>query len=452
MTPAPCKFVIFGRPRHRLKSSLTKTGENLGKRNGGWDALSAVAALLCRVGALLDRRRVTAYCAILLVAEIVLAIFYVAGTYGLIVDLDGPATTDFVSFYAAGSLTDAGTPELVYDRAAHLAAEERATAPGIKYNFFYYPPVYLLICAALAALPYLVAFLLFEAATLALYVFVLSRTLGERTWTTLFPFLIFPVVCWNFGYGQNGFLTAALFGGALLAIERRPIMAGLLFGAICYKPHFGLLIPVALAAGGHWRAFVAAAASVAGLVLLSLLFFGDATWHQFFAAIAASRSSYETGVKLPAFITPFGAVMVTGSPPVLAYGAQAIVSIAAVALVALAWGRRLSLPVRAATLAAATVVAVPVALFYDLLLAGLAAAWLYRSEGGLTPAERTLFAALFGACLDPVRIAETTHLPLAPLAALGLVGIVGHRVWREIAAGRRLSGVAGPVEDHFEPA
>lgn len=414
--------------------------------------MSAVAALLCRLGMLLDRRRVTAYCAMLLAAEIVLAVFYVAGTYGLIVDLDGPATTDFVSFYGAGSLTDAGTPELVYDRAAHLAAEERATAPGIKYNFFYYPPVYLLICGLLALLPYLAAFFAFELGTLALYVIVLSRTLGERRWTTLFPFLIFPVVWWNFGYGQNGFLTASLFGGAMLALERRPVLAGLLFGAICYKPHFGLLIPIALAAGGHWRAFGAAAVSVAGLVLLSLLLFGDATWHQFFAAIAASRSTYETGVKLPAFVTPFGAVMVLGGPPALAYAAQAAVSAAAVALVAVAWRRQLSLPVRAAALAAAAVVAVPVALFYDLLLAGLAAAWLYRSERGLTSIEGALFAVLFVACLDPVRIAETTHLPLGPIAALSLLGIVGHRAWREIAAGRRPSGIAGPIEDHFETA
>jgi hypothetical protein len=401
---------------------------------------------------LLDRRRVNAYCAILLAGEIVLAVFYVAGTYGLIVDLDGPATTDFVSFYAAGSLTDAGTPGLVYDHAAHLAAEERATAPGIKYNFFYYPPVYLLICGLLGLLPYLVAFFVFEVATLALYILVLSRTLGERRWTTLFPFLIFPVVWWNFGYGQNGFLTATLFGGAMLALERRPVLAGLLFGAICYKPHFGLLIPVALAAGGHWRAFIGAAVSVAGLVLLSLLFFGDATWHQFFAAFAASRSTYETGVKFPAFVTPFGAVLVLGGPPALAYAAQAVVSVAAVTLVAVAWRRQLSLPVRAAVLAAATVVAVPVALFYDLLLAGLGVAWLYRSDRGLTPVERALFALLFVACLDPVRIAETTYVPLGPIAALGLLGIVGHRAWREIAAGRKLSGIAGPMEDHFEPA
>lgn len=413
--------------------------------------MSAIAAQLNRIGGLLDRRRVTAYCAMLLAAELVLAVFYIAGTYGLIVDLDGPATTDFVSFYAAGSLTDAGTPDLVYDHAAHLAAEERATAPGIKYNFFYYPPVYLLVCAVLAVLPYLGAFFVFEAATLGLYLYVLARTLRDRRWTTLFPFLIFPIVFWNFGYGQNGFLTAALFGGALLLLDRRPIVAGLLFGAVCYKPHFGLLIPVALAAGGYWRAFAAAAASVAGLVFLSLVLFGDASWHQFFAAIAASRSTYESGVKLPAFVTPFGAIMVLGGGPALAYAVQPVVTIGAVVLVALVWGRRLSLPVRAATLVAATLVAVPVALFYDLMLATLAAAWLYRSEGGLSLAERALFAALFIVCLDPVRIAETLHIPLGPLAALSLVGIVGHRAWREFVPENALPGMVSRPDERLEP-
>jgi len=41
-------------------------------------------------------------------------------------------------------------------------------------------------------------------------------------------------------------------------LERRPVAAGLLFGLLCYKPHFGLLVPVALASGGYWRSFAAA--------------------------------------------------------------------------------------------------------------------------------------------------------------------------------------------------
>ena len=127
------------------------------------------------LGNWLDRRRIIAYCAILLAIEVSGFLFLVAGTHGLIVPLRAPTSTDFVSFYAAGSLVNAGTPELVYDRAAHGAAEERATAPGVEYRFFYYPPVFLLLCAPLARLPYLAAFLVFEATTLVLYLIVVRN-------------------------------------------------------------------------------------------------------------------------------------------------------------------------------------------------------------------------------------------------------------------------------------
>ena len=59
---------------------------------------------------------------------------------------------------------------------AHLAAEERVAGRGIGYQFFNYPPVFLLLCAMLAALPYLAAFLLFEAATLVLWMVSLLRS------------------------------------------------------------------------------------------------------------------------------------------------------------------------------------------------------------------------------------------------------------------------------------
>jgi hypothetical protein len=59
-----------------------------------------------------------------------------------------------------------------------------------------------------------------------------------------------PAVFINIAHGHNGFLTAALFGGGLLLLERREMLAGILFGLLCYKPQFGVLIPLALAAGG----------------------------------------------------------------------------------------------------------------------------------------------------------------------------------------------------------
>src|SRR5258708_37305874 len=172
--------------------------------------------------------------------------------------------------------------------------EQAVTAPGIEYQYFNYPPVYLILCAALASLPYLVAFVLFIAATLLFYLAVARRILDDRSVTGLIVLLSFPMLFWTIGLGQNAFLTAALFGMATLLINRRPIAAGLLFGLLCYKPHFGLLVPVALAAGGYWRGFSAAAISAGSFALVSLLLFGWEAWHGLFLTPRASHTIYES--------------------------------------------------------------------------------------------------------------------------------------------------------------
>ena len=380
------------------------------------------------LGAALHRNRVLAYCRILLAVETAVFLFLIAGTHGLIVPLAGPTSTDFVSFYAAGALADSGKPELAYDQAAHDAAEQRATAAGVEYRFFYYPPVFLLLCAALARLSYLVAFLVFEAATLALCLIVMRAILVERDWSAIIPVLAFPAAFWTLGLGQNSFLTAALFGAGTLWIDRRPILAGFCFWALCYKPHFALLVPLALLAGRRWRALAASLGSAAAVCLLSLIAFGWETWQGFVAAAAGSHAIYASGrINFGGLITPFGAVLLAGGTSNVAYAAQAAVTLGAGLLVVFVWRRGLPLPIRGATLAAATLVAVPVALIYDLMLAAVAAAWLVRDPAGLAGWERVALTALFMISVFPPGLAEAWHIPAGPIVAMALLALIAAR-------------------------
>jgi hypothetical protein len=325
-------------------------------------------------------------------------------------------------------LADAGTPELAYDQAAHDAAEERATEAGIEYRFFFYPPVFLLLCAALARLPYLAAFLVFEVATLVLCLIVMREILAERDWSAIIPVLAFPAAFWAFGLGQNSFLTAALFGAGTLWIDRRPILAGFCFGALCYKPHFALLVPVALLAGRHWRALAAFLGSAAALCGLSVIAFGWETWQGFVAAAARSHATYASGrINFGGLITPFGGVLLTGGTPYAAYVAQAAATLGAGLLVAFVWRRGLPLPIRAATLAATTLVAVPVALIYDSMLGAVAAAWLVREPAGVAGWERVALAALFVLSMIPPSLAEAWHVPAGPIVALALLALIAAR-------------------------
>jgi len=387
------------------------------------------------IGALLTQPRLARGCAVLLVLEIAVFLFLIAGTHGWIVPLERATTTDFASFYAAGKLAAGGIPALAYDQAAHHAMEQAVTAPGVEYQFFNYPPVYLLLCAALAQLPYLIAFVLFITATLVFYLAVARRILGDRSLAAAIMLLAFPMVFWTMGLGQNAFLTAALFGLATVLLDRRPIAAGLLFGLLCYKPHFGVLVPIALAAGGYWRSFLAAGCSAATLVLASLALFGWETWQAFFVTAGAAHAVYESGrILFAGFANPFGAVRLLGGPVALAYAVQGLASLVAAALVLVVWRYRFSLPLRAAVLAAASLVAAPVVIFYDLMLGTIAVCWLMRDEAQpLSPAEKTFFAAITVLLLDVRHLGESWHLPVAATATIGLFAIVTARALRELA-------------------
>src|SRR5690606_3010560 len=99
-----------------------------------------------------------------------------------------------------------------------------------------------------------------------------------------------PIVLICLGHGQNGFLTAALLGGGLFLIDRRPLVAGLLLGCLVYKPQFALLIPALLALGGHWRAFAGATLSCLGLIAISLILWGWPVWGAFLDSLLVTRT------------------------------------------------------------------------------------------------------------------------------------------------------------------
>jgi hypothetical protein len=136
--------------------------------------------------------------------------------------------TDFTSFWAASQLVLEGRAPDVYRPASHYYAQ-RATFGGanIGYSAFFYPPVYLLVCLPLALLPYSLSLGAWLVLTGYAYWRMVRAYLGEHIWIAL-PAFAFPATFINIVHGQNGFLTAALFGGGLLMLPRHPILAGVL--------------------------------------------------------------------------------------------------------------------------------------------------------------------------------------------------------------------------------
>jgi len=202
-----------------------------------------------------------------------------------------------------------------------------------------------------------------------------------------------------------------------------------------------LLIPVALLAGGHVRAVIAAAGSVVVLVGLSASVFGWQTWAAFWQAMAASQSVYASdAIDLAGLTSPFGAMLVLGLNPSQAGMVQAVATAGAGVLVGIVWRRKLSLPARAAVLLAATPVAVPIVMFYDLMLSGVAIAWLVRS-GEFAPWTKTLMATAFVLPLVSGNLSGTAHWFIAPVAAWLVLALAVAAAWRE----RRRAGQSDGV-------
>ncbi len=372
----------------------------------------------------LNRDRILSWGGILLALNVLLLGFLILWHHDVFVPIDPPTSTDFVSFYAAGKLALAGTPALAYDRLAHAAAETAATVPGSPYQFFFYPPVYLLICAPLALLPYLVSFIVFQATTLGAWLFVMRRILRSSGWGWCLPVLAYPAVFWTLGLGQNSFLTAALLGGMTLLLDERPVIAGVLLGLLCYKPHLALLAPIALAAGGRWRTFGAAAATVAALLGLSVLLFGIEPWRAYLVTLGGAREVYEMGqIDLAGFITPYGAARVLGAGADTGHIVQSVASVLTVASVGWIWWRDPGPAERSAALAAGILLSVPLALVYDLMLLTVAICWLARAgrDNGFLPMEKL---ALFFCFLVPLlsrHLGQLAHVPIGPLAPAALL-------------------------------
>ncbi len=302
--------------------------------------------------------------------------------------------------------------------------------------------MFLLLCAPFAALPYYLSYTLFQTLTFGLFLLAIRRIAQPNGWGWLIPVLAFPAMFWNLGVGQNAFLTASLFAGFTLMLDRRPATAGAMLGLLCYKPHYGLLAPFALAAGHRWRAFAAAAAMVASLVGLSALLFGTETWTAYLTAASGSSKVYESGrIDLAGMITLFGAFRLIGVPPSAAWASQAVAAIAMAGLIAVVWRRADQHAARCATLMVATLLAVPLSLVYDQLLLLVAMAWLYRDarDTGFLPWERLILVSVWPLALLTWIIGTSWHIPLAPITHLAVLGLGLRRVMAGATAPATLS-------------
>jgi alpha-1,2-mannosyltransferase len=353
---------------------------------------------------------------------------------GLVNDQGGAIGRDFVAPFAAARMALAGEPAAAYDRARLEATEQRVIGAPIDFTPFLYPPSFLVVAAPLALLPYLAALILWLAGQLFFFTRVVQRLIPAPAFKWMA--LLFPGTAQSLIAGQNGIFSALLLAGGLVHLERRPLLAGLFFGALSYKPHLALAGFAALLFGAHWRSLGAALAAAMALAALSVILFGLEPWQAFLGQLGYARALLESGeISWEKLVTPFAAARLLGAGVAAAWLLQAAVSLGALAALAYVWRSAASLAWRGSVLALAMVLMTPYAFFYDLVPLFLPLAWLVAAgqASGFRRGEGVILALAWVSPVAGFLLARSSPLLLTPVVLVLLLLVVLRRAVRSPA-------------------
>jgi alpha-1,2-mannosyltransferase len=358
--------------------------------------------------------------------------------------MGGPIGRDFLNVWMGARSVFAGGPAGWFDADAYNAAVRAMLPPpppsGPYPVFWSYPPHLLLFTWPFGLMPYLAAYAAWCIGGLAAFAVAVRAGGIERR---NLPFvLLAPAIALNVFAGQNGFFIAALLIGGLSVLDRRPILAGILFGILTVKPQLGLLLPVMLVLTGRWRTIAAAAATAAALVAVTAALFGPHIWIEYLSKIGPQQVHLLQTLSFHMMPTAFAGMRLMGLPADAAWAVQAAQSAAALAATVWTFWRRRDGTLSVALLLTATFLFTPYSYGYDLTVIAYVAG-LLRQRDDNTALDHCLILA---AWLLPLAMV-IVHLvvPQVPAACIVLPAFGARLLWR---LGARPQAVIAP--DHGE--
>ena len=344
---------------------------------------------------------------------------------------------DFPAFYAAGRIVIEGSGDVLYDPATQAEFQEALYPESDGYLFFAYPPFTAVAYAALAILPYRLAFAVHGLlAVAALWCAVqlarpmlpsLLRSRRHELAAVAVMLGMYPILRSVLG-GQNTAFTILLLAAVWrFAVDDRPAFAGLSLAALLYKPQYGVLAFMLVAAARRWKilAWWIVGAAVAYLCGVGVAGWGwPASWLDQSGVFNDENLVVNGDLRVSAigwFRSLFG-VLETW-PGIVGFGFAAVVGLAT----AVAWWRR-GINAEALALAStAIVIGSPSALYYD---AGIAAGALAVGAERGWPGGARVVAGVVVLSWSQLAASTLGWSPLFPV-------LVGVFMWSAAAVYRR---------------
>jgi len=379
----------------------------------------------------------------LLLAGGLLAVLGVTMLLGLANGLPVNAPGGFSDFFGTWSFARfviSMPPAQIYDPSILRAFQaDLGAGPDIVPRCFY-PPTFMLLLWPFGFLPLAAAYAVWVAGTLAIYLVAVGAWVRKPL--LVLAAAVAPTTLVTVITGQSGFLSAALLLAGWRLTPARPLVAGVMFGLLTFKPQLGLLVPVALVAAGCWRAVASAVVTTVLLVAVGSVVFGPSMWPAWLASIQeSSRLLAEPVARLNLLMpTVTGNLLSLGVSPAASRLVQAAVAIV-VAVIIWRCFRRGPATLAVAALLVGTFLATPYAHAYD-LPALTAAVLLFiaarvRADASFGPEEvASLILALMCPLIMPMLGAT---IPVSLIALVLLFGLIVRSLRRdEVAGGFRL--------------
>lgn len=383
-----------------------------------------------KTGSWIDKDRLLVYPAIIMVLTLA-AMTYVLAVNGGMLPNGSPFGSDFISFWTAAREAVAGNPQVAYDRSLFEPVQS-SLFPQSGYFAFFYPPHYLMYLLPLGVLPYYAALAVWLLVTFALAYWVLAQIIGHKKELLLLA-IAFPATFLTISHGQNAFLSGALFGGGLLLLERRPLLAGVCFGLLTFKPQLGLLIPLVLIASGQWRVIFSAGMTFVVLVILSAASFGIEIWTAFFSQTDYAMQTMREGlVAWQKMISVYAGLRIAGLSNSVASILHWTTAALVTAMTIWAWLPRnqIDANLKNALVLTSALIVTPFGLNYDMFLLAPALVF-YVAHGlrtGFLPYEKSALVVLY---FSPILVLMAMGFGFspAPVFIIGMFGLTLRRLY-----------------------